>query len=81
MPKPWTPGNSGWKEARPLEEQGKHEQAEQIRAKYVGYEYISAGQLEEIIKLAPDPAKKEAEVKKRLKQLYGYAINHHQRYD
>ncbi len=67
-------------EALRLEEQGKHEQAEQIRAKYLGYEYISAEQLEEIIKLALDPAKKEAEVKKQRKQLYEYAVNH-QRYD
>lgn len=67
-------------EARRLEEQGKHEQAEQIRAKYLGYEYISAEQLEEIVKLALDPTKKEAEVKKQRKQLHEYAVNH-QRFD
>jgi len=64
-------------EARRLEEQGKHEQAEQIRAKYLGYEYISAGQLEQIKILALDPAKKEQEVKKERKQLFQYAYTHH----
>ncbi|MDQ6762453.1 MAG: UvrD-helicase domain-containing protein [Bacteroidota bacterium] len=63
-------------EARRLEEQGKHEQAEQIRAKYLGYEYISAEQLEQIKSLALDPAKKEAEVKKERKQLFQYALTH-----
>jgi hypothetical protein len=65
-------------EARRLEEQGKHEQAEQIRAKYLGYEYISQEQLETIKTLALDSAKKEAEVKKERKQLFQYAINHQQ---
>lgn len=64
-------------EARRLEEQGKHEQAEQIRAKYLGYEYLSAEKLEEIKLLALDPAKKEQEVKKERKQLFQYAVNHH----
>ncbi len=45
-------------EAKRLEEQGKYEQAEQIRAKYLGYEYISPEKLEEIKLLALDPAKK-----------------------
>lgn len=67
-------------EARRLEEQGKHEQAEQIRAKYLGYEYISAEQLTAILQLALDPAKKEHEVKKERKQLFQYGINH-QRFD
>jgi hypothetical protein len=65
-------------EARRLEEQGKHEQAEKIRAKYLGYEYISPEQLEIIKSLALDPAKKETEVKKERKQLFQYAINHRQ---
>lgn len=64
-------------EARRLEEQGKYEQAEQIRAKYLGYEYISAEQLEQIKILALDPAKKELEVKKERKQLFQYALAHH----
>ncbi len=64
-------------EARRLEEQGKHEQAEQIRAKYLGYEYISAEQLEQIKLLALDPAKKEHEVKSQRKQLFQYAVTHH----
>jgi hypothetical protein len=64
-------------EARRLEEQGKHEQAEQIRAKYLGYEYISPDQLEQIKILALDAAKKEHEVKKERKQLFQYALTHH----
>lgn len=67
-------------EARRLEEQGKYEQAEQIRAKYMGYEFIPAEQLDAIAALALDPARKENEVKKERKLLFGYAINH-QRYD
>jgi superfamily I DNA/RNA helicase len=67
-------------EARRLEEQGKYEQAEQIRAKYLGYEYLSPEQLEIVKTLALDPAKKEAEVKKERKQLFQYAI-HHRQYD
>jgi len=67
-------------EARRLEEQGKYEQAEQIRAKYMGYEYISPEQLESIVKLALDTTKKEHEVKKERKQLFQYAITH-QRFD
>ena len=67
-------------EAHRLEEQGKHEQAEQIRAKYLGYEYISPEQLAIILQLALDPAKKEQEVKKERKQLFQYAVNH-QRFD
>jgi len=67
-------------EAKRLEEQGKTEQAEQIRAKYLGYDYISQEELEFILKLALDPAKKEQEVHKERKQLFQYAINH-QRYD
>ena len=67
-------------EAQRLEEQGKSEQAEQIRAKYLGYEYLSSEQLEQITQLALDPSKKESEVKKERKQLFQYAITHH-RYD
>jgi len=67
-------------EARRLKEQGKFEQAEQILAKYLGYEYISAERLESICQLALDPAKKENEVKKERKQLFDYAV-HHQRLD
>jgi hypothetical protein len=67
-------------EARRLEGQNKFEQAEQIRAKYLGYEYISREQLEVIKSPALDPAKKEAEVKKERKQLFQYAVHHH-RYD
>ncbi len=67
-------------EAHRLEEQGKLEQAEQIRAKYLGYEYLSQEQLEQIRILALDPSLKENEVKKERKQLFQYAVTH-QRYD
>jgi hypothetical protein len=67
-------------EARKLEDQGKLEQAEQIRAKYLGYEYLDQQQLEEICQLALDPTKTEQEVKKERKQLFQYASNH-QRFD
>ncbi len=67
-------------EAQRLEEQGKLEQAEQIRAKYLGYEYITKEQLEHILSVALDTGKKEHEVKKERKQLYEYAVNH-QRFD
>ena len=63
-------------EAKRLEEQGKHEQAEQIRAKYLGYEYISPEKLEAILPLALDASKKEHEVKKERKLLFQYAVNH-----
>jgi len=67
-------------EARRLEEQGKYEQAEQIRAKYLGYDYLSPEQLEIVCERALNPALKEAEVKRERKQLFQYAINH-RRYD
>ena len=67
-------------EAQRLEDQGKVEQAEQIRAKYLGYEYLSLEQLEMIKQLALDPSKKENEVKKERKQFFQYALAH-QRYD
>ena len=71
-------GREEWlEEARRLEAQGKHEQAEQIRAKYLGYDYISAEQLEIIKALALDSTKKEADVKKERKQLFQYAVAHH----
>ena len=71
-------GKEEWlEEAKRLEDQGKFEQAEQIRAKYLGYDYISLEQLEQIKLLALDPAKKEVEVKKERKQLFQYAITHH----
>jgi len=62
-------------EARRLEEQGKTEQAEAIRAKVLGYEYLSPDELEHVKILALDPAKKENEVKRERKLLYNYAVN------
>ncbi len=62
-------------EARRLQEQGKLEQAEAIRAKVLGYEYLSPEELEQVKILALDPAKKEAEVKRERKLLYNYAVN------
>lgn len=71
-------GKEEWlEEARRLEEQGKYEHAERIRAKYLGYEYIGPEQLEQIKILALDPSKKEHEVKKERKQLFQYAVTHH----
>lgn len=71
-------GKEEWlEEAKRLQDQGKFEQAEQIRAKYLGYEYISPEQLEQIKLLALDPAKKEQEVKRERKQLFQYAVTHH----
>ena len=67
-------------EARKLKEQGKLEQAEQILAKYLGYEYLSTEQLASVCQLALDPTKKEQEVKRERKQLFDYAV-HHQRFD
>ena len=63
-------------EAQRLEDQGKFEQAEMIRAKYLGYDYLSDAQLETIKSLALDPFKKEHEVKKERKQLFQYAQAH-----
>jgi hypothetical protein len=62
-------------EAHRLEAQGKTEQAEAIRAKVFGYEYMGAEELEQVKKLALDPAKKENEVKRERKLLYSYAVN------
>jgi hypothetical protein len=67
-------------EARRLEECGKYEQAEQIRAKYLGYEYLSLEDVEIISERALDSSLKEAEVKRERKQLFQYAVNH-RRYD
>ncbi|MEO5582967.1 MAG: UvrD-helicase domain-containing protein, partial [Saprospiraceae bacterium] len=67
-------------EARRLEAQGKYEQAEQIRAKYLGYDYISPEELEALVHRALDTSKKEQEVFKERKQLFQYAF-YHQRYD
>lgn len=67
-------------EAKRLREQGKFEQAEQILAKYLGYEYIAPERLQSICELAFDPLKNEHEVKKERKMLFDYAL-HHQRFD
>ena len=64
-------------EARRLEIQGKYEQAEQIRAKYLGYEYLSPEELEIVRERALDPTLKEAEVKRERKLLFNYAVHHH----
>ena len=68
--------NEEWlAEADKLEAQGKTEQAEQIRAKILGYDYITHEELEIVKTLALDPAKKENEVKRERKLLYNYAVN------
>ena len=67
-------------EAKRLREQGKLEQAEQILAKYLGYEYLTPERLQSICQLALDSSKQEHEVKKERKMLFDYAV-HHQRFD
>ncbi len=61
-------------EAQRLEKQGKLEQAEAIRAKFLGYDYMNPEELERVKTLALDSKKKENEVKKERKQLYAYAV-------
>jgi len=61
------------REAERLESQGKHEQAEMIRARIFGYDYMSPEEIERIRALALDPGKKEHEVKKERKVLFKYA--------
>jgi len=60
-------------EAMKLEKQGKHDQAQEIRDRIMGLEYISPEQYEELKLKALDPNKKEHEVKNERKQLYRYA--------
>jgi len=61
------------KEARKLELQGKYEQAQEIRDRIMGIEYISPEALKELEIIALDPTKKEEEVKRERKDLYRYA--------
>lgn len=61
-------------EAQRLMEQGKTEQAEAIRARILGYDYMSAEELARITALALDATKKETEVKRERKALYAYAV-------
>ena len=63
-------------EARKLELQGKIEQAQQIRSKILGVEYISPEELKKLKKIALDPEKSLQEVKRELKQLYRYSEAH-----
>ena len=60
-------------EAERLESQGKHEQAEMIKARIYGYDYMSPEELERVRALALDPGRKEHEVKKERKALFRYA--------
>lgn len=60
-------------EAERLEKQGRYEQAQQIRAKIHGYEYVSPEAFDRMRELALDPSKKEHEVKKERKYLFQYA--------
>lgn len=67
-------GAEEWlEEARKLELQGKYEQAEQIRAKVLGTEYLTPEALEALKRIALDPEKTEQEVKRERKQLFRYA--------
>jgi ankyrin repeat protein len=61
-------------EARKLELQGKHEQAQQIRDRIHGIQYLSPEQYEELKQRALDPEKTENEVKRERKDLYQYAV-------
>ena len=50
----------------------------QNSAKYLGYEYLSHEELEIVRERALNPELKEAEVKRERKQLFSYAVHHHQ---
>lgn len=64
-------------EARRLELQGKHEQAQEIRDRLLGVDHISFAELEKLKKVALDPAKTEQEVKRERKKLFAYCEAHH----
>lgn len=64
-------------EARRLELQGKHEQAREIRDRLLGVKHISFEALEELKRVALDPAKPEQDVKRERKQLFAYCEAHH----
>jgi hypothetical protein len=61
-------------EAGRLEKQGKFEQAQQIRDRISGVNYISPEDLEILKKEALDPTKTEQEVKRQRKDLYRIAV-------
>lgn len=66
--------NEEWlAEAKRLESQGRHEQAEMIKARLFGYDYMDPREIERIKALALDPVKKEHEVKRERKTLFLYA--------
>ncbi len=60
-------------EARRLELQGKYEQAQQIRDRIMGVEYISPEAYIELKRIALDATKTEDEVKKERKHLFAIA--------
>lgn len=64
-------------EARRLELQGKHEQAQEIRDRLLGIQHISLEDLETLKLVALDPSKTEQEVKRERKQLFAYSEAHH----
>jgi len=60
-------------EADKLELQGKHEQAQQIRDRLSGVQYISSEEYLDLQRTALDPNKTEQEVKRERKTLFRYA--------
>jgi hypothetical protein len=61
-------------EARKLEKQGKYEQAQQIRDRITGIDYISPEEYQELKLKALDNTKTEQEVKRERKDLFRYAV-------
>jgi len=64
-------------EARRLEQQGKFEQAREIRDRLLGIEHLTKEGLADLRKVALDPSRQEHEVKKERKQLFAYCQAHH----
>ncbi len=60
-------------EAKRLEMQGKYEQAQQIRDRISGIDYLSPEEYNDLRIRALDPTKTEQEVKRERKDLYKYA--------
>ncbi len=60
-------------EARKLELQGKTDQAQEIRDKIMGIDYISPEELKNMQLIALDPTKKELKVKRERKIVFKYA--------
>jgi len=69
--------NEEWlAEAHRLELQGKHDQANQIRDRLAGIQYMSNEALEELKLKALDPSMTEEQVRRERKDLYKWAEDH-----